>query len=99
LESHIALELSDQPNIVGTKLSCGNIGKFHGAASAKPSFEFATFAGTSDVSYCKVCCRGVQMSSMLLPIPVVPVDSLPGRFFLTDSSYRFMYSFGTMLGE
>ncbi|KAI6037775.1 hypothetical protein EDC04DRAFT_2570752, partial [Pisolithus marmoratus] len=49
LESDIILELSDQPNVVGTKLSCGNIGNFHGLASANPSSELATFASTSDV--------------------------------------------------
>ncbi|KAI5990229.1 aldolase, partial [Pisolithus albus] len=49
LESDIILELSDHPNIVGTKLSCGSIGKLHRLTSAKPSSEFATFAGTTDV--------------------------------------------------
>ncbi|KAI6009307.1 hypothetical protein EDC04DRAFT_2773530, partial [Pisolithus marmoratus] len=34
LESDIILELSDQPNIVGTKLSCGNIGKFQEAPNS-----------------------------------------------------------------
>ncbi|KAI6165538.1 aldolase [Pisolithus thermaeus] len=49
LESDVILELSDHPNIVGTKLSCGSIGKLHRLTSAKPSSEFATFAGTTDV--------------------------------------------------
>ncbi|KAG6333155.1 hypothetical protein ID866_5937 [Astraeus odoratus] len=49
LESDVILELSDHPNIVGTKLSCGSIGKLHRLTSAKPSSEFATFSGTSDV--------------------------------------------------
>ncbi|KAI6013035.1 aldolase, partial [Pisolithus marmoratus] len=49
LESDVILELSDHPNIVGTKLSCGSIGKLHRLTSAKPSSEFATLAGTSDV--------------------------------------------------
>lgn len=49
LESDIILELSEHPNIVGTKLSCGSIGKLHRLTSAKPSTEFATLAGTSDV--------------------------------------------------
>lgn len=49
LESDIIIELSDHPNIVGTKLSCGSIGKLHRLTSAKPSSEFATLAGTSDV--------------------------------------------------
>ena len=49
LESETILELSDHPNIVGTKLSDASIGKLHRLTSAKPSSQFATFAGTSDV--------------------------------------------------
>ncbi|KAF9234129.1 hypothetical protein BU15DRAFT_79381 [Melanogaster broomeanus] len=49
LESDIILELSDHSNIVGTKLSCGNIGKLHRLTSAKPSSQFATLAGVSEV--------------------------------------------------
>lgn len=49
LESDIILELSNHPNIIGTKLSCGNIGKLHRLTSAKPSSEFATLAGVSEV--------------------------------------------------
>ncbi|KAF9223518.1 aldolase [Gyrodon lividus] len=49
LESDIILELSKHPNIVGTKLSCGNIGKLHRLTSAKPSSQFATLAGVSEV--------------------------------------------------
>ncbi|KIJ66717.1 hypothetical protein HYDPIDRAFT_26144 [Hydnomerulius pinastri MD-312] len=49
LESDIILELSEHPNIVGTKLSCGSIGKLHRLTSAKPSSEFATLAGVSEV--------------------------------------------------
>ncbi|KAH7884635.1 hypothetical protein F5I97DRAFT_1938031 [Phlebopus sp. FC_14] len=49
LESDIILELSEHPNIVGTKLSCGSIGKLHRLTSAKPSSQFATLAGVSEV--------------------------------------------------
>ena len=49
LDSDIILELSNHPNIVGTKLSCGNIGKLHRLTSAKPPSQFATLAGVSEV--------------------------------------------------
>ncbi|KIJ14241.1 hypothetical protein PAXINDRAFT_163429 [Paxillus involutus ATCC 200175] len=49
LELDIILELSEHPNIVGTKLSCGSIGKLHRLTSAKPSSQFATLAGMSEV--------------------------------------------------
>ncbi|KAG6374325.1 hypothetical protein JVT61DRAFT_4352 [Boletus reticuloceps] len=49
LDSDIILELSNHPNIVGTKLSCGSIGKLHRITSTKPSSEFATLAGVSEV--------------------------------------------------
>jgi len=49
LDSDIILTLSDHPNIVGTKLSCGNIGKLHRITSVKPPSEFCTLAGVSEV--------------------------------------------------
>ncbi|KAH7912347.1 hypothetical protein BJ138DRAFT_1004643 [Hygrophoropsis aurantiaca] len=49
LDSDTILTLSEHPNIVGTKLSCGNIGKLHRLTSAKPPTEFATLAGVSEV--------------------------------------------------
>ncbi|KAH7920407.1 aldolase [Leucogyrophana mollusca] len=49
LDSDTILTLSEHPNIVGTKLSCGNIGKLHRLTSAKPPSEFATLAGVSEV--------------------------------------------------
>ncbi|KAH0833108.1 hypothetical protein J3R83DRAFT_12101 [Lanmaoa asiatica] len=49
LESDTIQELSNHPNIVGTKLSCASIGKLHRLTSAKPSSEFATFAGVSEI--------------------------------------------------
>ncbi|KAF9523561.1 hypothetical protein CPB83DRAFT_821419, partial [Crepidotus variabilis] len=48
LDSDIVAILATHPNIVGTKLSCGNIGKIHRVASRIPSSEFAVFAGRSD---------------------------------------------------
>ncbi|OCH93049.1 dihydrodipicolinate synthetase [Obba rivulosa] len=49
LTSDIIYELAQHPNIVGTKLSCGNIGKLHRLTSSVPSSKFATFPGVSDV--------------------------------------------------
>lgn len=49
LDSSILIELAYHPNIVGTKLSCGNIGKLQRITSTVPSSAFAVFAGRSDV--------------------------------------------------
>ncbi|KAG2035871.1 hypothetical protein BDR03DRAFT_1058240 [Suillus americanus] len=49
LDSDIILTLSEHPNIVGTKLSCGNVGKLHRITSVKPPTEFCTLAGVSEV--------------------------------------------------
>ena len=49
LDSDIIAELAKHPNIVGTKLSCGDIGKIHRLTSAYPSNQFAVYAGRSDV--------------------------------------------------
>lgn len=49
LDSDILTVLAKHPNIVGTKLSCGNVGKLQRLTSAFPSSEFAVFAGKSDV--------------------------------------------------
>ncbi|KAF9266869.1 aldolase [Marasmius fiardii PR-910] len=48
LDSDIIATLATHPNIVGTKLSCGNIGKLQRLSSRFPSSEFAVFAGRSD---------------------------------------------------
>jgi len=49
LDSDIIGELALHPNIVGTKLSCGTIGKLHRLTSSVPASKFATFPGVSDV--------------------------------------------------
>lgn len=48
LDSDIISSLAEHPNIVGTKLSCGNIGKLQRLTSRFPSSEFAVFAGRTD---------------------------------------------------
>jgi len=49
LDSDTITTLAEHPNIVGTKLSCGNIGKLHRLTTRFPSSKFAVFAGRSDV--------------------------------------------------
>ncbi|KAF8807074.1 dihydrodipicolinate synthetase [Phlegmacium glaucopus] len=48
LDSDIIAALAEHPNIVGTKLSCGNIGKLQRLTSRFSSSEFAVFAGRTD---------------------------------------------------
>ncbi|PCH42222.1 dihydrodipicolinate synthetase [Wolfiporia cocos MD-104 SS10] len=49
LTSDIIGALAQHPNIVGTKLSCGDVGKLHRLTSSVPATKFATFPGVSDV--------------------------------------------------
>lgn len=49
LDSDTIAILAAHPNIVGTKLSCGNVGKLQRLTSSIPASEFATFPGKSDV--------------------------------------------------
>ncbi|KAF7316988.1 Proteasome subunit [Mycena chlorophos] len=48
LDSDTISALALHPNIVGAKLSCGQIGKLHRLSSTFPTSEFAVFAGRSD---------------------------------------------------
>ena len=47
LDSDVLNALAEHPNIVGTKLSCGSIGKLHRLTTSHPSTSFAVFAGQS----------------------------------------------------
>ncbi|KIY44120.1 aldolase [Fistulina hepatica ATCC 64428] len=49
LDSDTIAALAQHPNIVGTKLSCGSLGKLHRLASTFPTSEFATFSGKSEI--------------------------------------------------
>jgi len=49
LDSDTIATLAEHPNIVGTKLSCGNVGKLHRLTSRFSSSQFAVFAGKSEV--------------------------------------------------
>lgn len=49
LDSDTIGTLAEHPNIVGTKLSCGDIGKLHRLTSSVSPEKFATFPGTSSV--------------------------------------------------
>lgn len=49
LDSDTITTLGEHNNIVGTKLSCGNIGKLQRLTSSLSPSKFATFPGKSDV--------------------------------------------------
>lgn len=49
LDSDTIIAIAQHSRVVGTKLSCGNIGKLHRVTSALSSAEFAAFPGKSDV--------------------------------------------------
>ncbi|KAI0833656.1 dihydrodipicolinate synthetase [Trametes gibbosa] len=49
LDSDTIAELGQHPNIVGTKLSCADVGKLHRLTSTLPASKFATFPGSSAV--------------------------------------------------
>lgn len=49
LDSDLLATLAEHPNIVGTKLSCGNMGKLHRLTTRFPSSKFTVFAGRTDV--------------------------------------------------
>ncbi|PFH52893.1 hypothetical protein AMATHDRAFT_138593 [Amanita thiersii Skay4041] len=49
LDSDIISALAVHPNIVGTKLSCGNMGKLHRLTTKFAPTDFAVFAGRSDL--------------------------------------------------
>ncbi|THH14116.1 hypothetical protein EW146_g6181 [Bondarzewia mesenterica] len=48
LDSDTIATLGEHPNIVGTKLSCGHLGKLTRLVTTYPTSEFATFIGRSD---------------------------------------------------
>lgn len=48
LDSDVIAALAEHPNIVGTKLSCGNLGKLHRLTSRFSSSDFAVYAGRTD---------------------------------------------------
>lgn len=49
IDSDTITVLAEHPNIVGTKLSCGNIGKMTRLTTIFPSSEFTVFPGATDV--------------------------------------------------
>jgi len=48
LSSDLILKLSKHPNIVGIKLTCGNVGKLVRVTSELPADEFSVFGGLAD---------------------------------------------------
>lgn len=70
LDSDTIAKLAKHPNIVGTKLSCGDIGKLSRLTSLFPSTEFAVFPGLSDVFLPGLLCKGAGLIGAL--VNVVP---------------------------
>ncbi|KAF7330487.1 hypothetical protein MVEN_02488100 [Mycena venus] len=68
LDSDTIATLAQHPNIVGTKLSCGQIGKLQRLASTFPSTEFAVFAGRSDFFYTSLLCDSAGLIGALVNV-------------------------------
>ncbi|QRV75445.1 dihydrodipicolinate synthetase family protein [Ceratobasidium sp. AG-Ba] len=49
LDSTMLSQLAQHPNIVGVKLSCGQINKVHRLATSQPAESFAPFPGRADI--------------------------------------------------
>lgn len=59
-------ELAKHPNIVGVKLSCGDIGKVHRLTTTYPLSDFATFPGRSDVYLAGLVCGSAGIIGALV---------------------------------
>ncbi|KAJ7274487.1 hypothetical protein B0H12DRAFT_1088940 [Mycena haematopus] len=68
LDSDAIATLAQHPNIVGTKLSCGQIGKLQRLASTFPRSEFAVFAGRSDFFFPSLLCDGAGLIGALVNV-------------------------------
>ncbi|KAJ7284847.1 hypothetical protein C8J57DRAFT_1289642 [Mycena rebaudengoi] len=68
LDSDILATLAQHPNIVGVKLSCGQIGKLQRLTSTFPSSEFAVFAGRSDVFLPSLLCGSAGVIGALVNV-------------------------------
>ncbi|KAG8789769.1 hypothetical protein FRC12_013277 [Ceratobasidium sp. 428] len=58
LDSTTLSILAQHPNIVGAKLSCGQINKLHRLASTQPPTSFAPFTGRADTLVPSLVCGG-----------------------------------------
>ncbi|KAJ7717725.1 hypothetical protein DFH07DRAFT_947397 [Mycena maculata] len=68
LDSDTLAALAQHPNIVGTKLSCGQIGKLQRLASTFPTTEFAVFAGRSDFFFTGLLCGSAGVIGALVNV-------------------------------
>ncbi|KAJ7104295.1 hypothetical protein B0H15DRAFT_1016665 [Mycena belliarum] len=68
LDSDTIAALAQHPNIVGTKLSCGQIGKLQRLTSTFPSTEFAVFAGRSDFFFTSLLCGSAGVIGALVNV-------------------------------
>jgi len=85
LDSDTIATLAQHPNIVGTKLSCGQIGKLQRLASTFPSTEFAVFAGRSDFFYTSLLCEGAGLIGALVNV----LPKLHGRLLKLHEEGKF----------
>ncbi|KAG6913603.1 hypothetical protein DXG01_005638 [Tephrocybe rancida] len=83
LDSDTLATLTQHPNIVGTKLSCGNIRKLHHLATRFPSSEFAVYAGRSDF-FTQGLLSGSAGTIAALEGKVVEAMELQGKFTHAD---------------
>ncbi|KAJ7227042.1 hypothetical protein GGX14DRAFT_417868 [Mycena pura] len=68
LDSDTIATLAQHPNIVGTKLSCGQIGKLQRLASTFPPSDFAVFAGRSDFFFPGLLCGSAGVIGALVNV-------------------------------
>ncbi|KAJ7637651.1 hypothetical protein DFH06DRAFT_1218793 [Mycena polygramma] len=68
LDSDTIAALASHPNIVGTKLSCGQIGKLQRLTSTFPATEFAVFAGRSDFFFTSLVCESAGVIGALVNV-------------------------------
>lgn len=66
LDSDIIAKLAQHQNIVGTKLSCGNIGKIQRVASQFSPTDFAVFPGRSDAYWAGLNAGGAGVIAALV---------------------------------
>ncbi|KAJ7127150.1 hypothetical protein C8R44DRAFT_780556 [Mycena epipterygia] len=68
LDSDAIAALAQHPNIVGTKLSCGQIGKLQRLSSTFSVKEFAVFAGRSDFFFTSLLCGSAGVIGALVNV-------------------------------
>lgn len=78
IDSDLTIELATQlPNLVGVKLTCGNVGKLQRVTAVLPSNEFSAFAGKADFMLPGVVCGSAGIIAALANVaPAAHVELL-----------------------